>query len=229
MSITIHSISGATCSWRAMLGFAFKGVEYDVHHVQGSKREHKAPPFLSLNPRGKVPVMEADGLVVRDSIAILAWLDREHPQRPLFGTTTLEAAAIWQIVLECCEYLQPETSGVVFPVFNGDGSPPEAGSQEAETLNAATALLDAECRFLETTLGEEPFLCGAFPTAADAVAYPEIGRVQRAIETKPVVMATLGYDRFDERYPRLAAWRERIAGLPGVEETVPPHWKSNGQ
>ena len=229
MSITIHSISGATCSWRAMLGFAFKGIEYDVRHVQGSKREHKAPAFLSLNPRGKVPVMEEDDLVLRDSIAILAWLDRAHPQRPLFGATTQEAAAIWQIVLECNEYLQPATSGVVFPVFNGDGSPPEAGSEEAEALNTATGLLDAECRFLEATLGEQPFLCGAFPTAADAVAYPEIGRIQRAIETKSAVMATLGYDRFDERYPNLAAWRERIAALPGVEETVPPHWKSKLQ
>lgn len=225
MPPTLHTISGATCSWRAMLGFAFKGLDYELHHLEGSRREHKAPAFLAVNPRGKVPALEAEDLVLRDSIAILAWLDRAHPTRPLFGEAAEDAAAIWQIVLECCEYLQSAVSGVVFPVFNGDGSPLAEGSAEAEALHAAAAVLNAECRFLESTLGDKAFLCGAEVSAADAVAYPEIARIQRASDTRPRAMAALGYDSFDRDYPNLAAWRERIAGLPGVERTIPRHWR----
>lgn len=227
MTPILHTISGAPCGWRALLGFTFKGVDYDLRHLEGSKREHKASAFLALNRRGKVPVLEADGLVLRDSIAILAWLDKAHPERPLFGATAENFAAIWQIVQECSEYLQSATNGVVFPVFGGDGSPPAEGSQEAEELRAAAEVLNAECAFLEATLGDKAFLCGDEVSAADAVAYPEIARVRRAIETKPAAMAALGYDRFDERYPCLAAWRERIAGLPSVDQTVPIHWREN--
>lgn len=229
MGLVIHTISGAPCSWRAMLGLAFKRLDYDVRYLQGSKREHKAPAFLTLNARGKVPVLEADGLILRDSIAILAWLDRAHPERPLFGATPDESASIWQVVLECGEYLQDATNGVVFPVFSGDGSPPADGSKEAKELCAAADVLTAECRFLETTLGDKAFLCGTEPSAADAVAYAEIGRVQRAIETKSAAMAMIGYDRFDQLYPGLAGWRVRVAGWPCVDKTVPIHWRSSAQ
>ena len=227
MTPTIYALSGAPNAWRTLLGFTFKGVDYDVRYLEGSKREHKAPDFLKLNPRGKAPVLEAGDIVVRDSLAILAWMDRAYPERLLFGDAACEAAAIWQAVMECSEYLQPATSGVVFPVFAGDGTAPAEGSAGEEALRAAAAALDAELRVLESVLGGDAFLFGAAPGAADAVAYPEIGRVQRAIDTKPGAMAAIGYDRFDQRYPRLAAWRDRVAGLPGVDRTVPIHWRSD--
>lgn len=224
MTLILHTISGAPCGWRAMLGFAFKGIDVEVRYLDGSAREHETPAFLALNPRAKVPVLETGDLIVRDSVAILAWLDKAYPARPLFGSTAQETARIWQIVLECAEYLQPATNGVVFPVFAGDGTAPAEGSPAAEDLRKAASILDGECDFLEKTLGGKAFLCGAEPCAADAVAYAEIGRVQRAIETKPVAMAALGYERLDRRYPRLAEWRIRLAELPGVEATAPVHW-----
>lgn len=226
MTLILHTISGAPCGWRAMLGFALKGIDVEVRYLEGSRREHEAPAFLALNPRAKVPVLETGDLVLRDSIAILAWLDSAYPARPLFDSTAQEAAAIWQIVLECAEYLQPATNGVVFPVFAGNGTAPKEGSGAAQDLHKAASILDGECEFLEKTLGGKAFLCAAVPSAADAVAYAEIGRVQRAIETKSAAMADLGYETLDLRYPRLAEWRIRLAGLPEVEATAPIHWRA---
>ena len=79
MSITVHSVSGAPRPWRVMLGLAFKGLDFDIHYLEASKREHKAPAFLKINPRGTVPAMIADGVVLRDSTAILARPDRQYP------------------------------------------------------------------------------------------------------------------------------------------------------
>ncbi len=226
MTLTLHTISGAPCGWRALLGFAFKGIDVEVRYLEGSAREHEGPAFRKLNPRAKVPVLETDDLVLRDSIAILAWLDKAYPAPPLFGATDHEHAEIWQIVLECAEYLQPATNGVVFPVFAGDGSAPREGSPAAQDLCAAASILDGECAFLEKTLGNKAFLCGPSPSAADAVAYAEVGRIQRAIETKPAAMTALGYKSLDQRYPSLAAWRLRLSALPGVEATAPIHWQN---
>ncbi len=222
----LHTISGAPCGWRALLGFAFKQIDVEVRHLEGGRREHETSTFLRLNPRAKVPVLEADGLVLRDSIAILAWLESAYPARPLFGTTTAQTGTIWQILLECAEYLQPATNAVVFPVFAGDGQMPPDRSQAAEELLAAAKALDRECEFLEKTLGKKHFLCGADPSAADAAAYAEIGRVQRAIETKPEIMSSLDYDRLERRFPRLSDWYERVSELPGVTATAPLHWRA---
>ena len=234
MKPIVHNLSGAPCGWRVLLGFVFKQIDYDVNYLEGSTKEHEGPAFRKLNPRAKVPVLEADGvagerLVLRDSMAILAWLDRTYPARPLFGETSDEAAAIWQTALDCSEYLLPATSDVVFPVFRGDGTPPTPGTEEADTLRASAEALNAEYRLLETALGDKAFLCGDNPTAADAVVFPETSRVWRALETRPKAMASIGYDRLGDRFPRLSAWQNRVASLSGVAETEPPHWKISRQ
>src|SRR5262247_4756709 len=46
--------------------------------VDSSKREQKQAPFLKLNPRGEVPVLEDDGTVIWDSAACLAYVARKH-------------------------------------------------------------------------------------------------------------------------------------------------------
>lgn len=232
MTPIVYNLSGAPCSWRVLLGFAFKHLACDARYLKGAEKEHRGAAFRKLNPRAKVPVLEAEGpqserLILRDSLAILAWLDRAYPSRPLFGETSGEAAAIWQVALDSNEYLLPATSDVVFPVFDGDGSVPEKGSEAAETLRAASEALNAEYRLLEATLGDKAFLCGNSPSAADAVVYPETSRVRRAIETKPQVMASIGYDRLGDRFPRLSAWQNRVASLTGVAETEPPHWQAS--
>ncbi len=224
MPITVHTISGAPRAWRVLMGLTFKGLEWDTALLQASTRDHKAPTFLELNPRGTVPVLEADGLVLRDSIGILAWLDRRYPDRPLFGETAEEAGTIWQITLECCDYLRDAGNRLLFPVLVLGKPLPEPGSEERVALEASADAMHAECRFLEDLLEHRLFLAGDRPTAADAVAFPEIRLVQRAVETKPEVMSVLGFADPPAIYPKIAAWKSRIAALPGVDKTLPPHW-----
>ncbi|WP_282607765.1 glutathione S-transferase family protein [Pelagibius sp. Alg239-R121] len=226
MTLTLHTVSGAPRGWRVLLGFAFKGLEYNTRYLQSSKREHKMPAFLALNPRGTVPVVEAGDRILRDSIGILAWLDRQHPENPLFGETAEEAAEIWQIALECCDYLRDAITGVLAPAFTGDGSVPPLDSDEMIALNTAARVLHDECRFVEDLLADRPFLAGNAPSAADAVAFPEIRLIQRAVETKPKLMSALGFANPPFSYPKLDAWKARIESLPGVDKTFPIHWNA---
>ncbi len=72
MTIKLTTISGSPRGWRVLLGLAFKGLTVEINELKRSENEHKSEPFTSLNPRGTVPVLESDGLVIRDSMAILA-------------------------------------------------------------------------------------------------------------------------------------------------------------
>lgn len=94
MTYEIYWISGSPYAWRALLGLAIKGVDYQSRILQASEREHKAPWFLHMNPRGKVPVLKDGDTVVYESLAILAYLDVKHPEPPLFGATPEETARI---------------------------------------------------------------------------------------------------------------------------------------
>lgn len=224
MTIIVHAISGAPRAWRVLLGLTFKGLDFDIRYLEASKGEHKAPEFLKLNPRGTVPVLEDGETIVRDSIGSLAWLDRAYPEKPLFGHTPNAAAKIWQLTTECCDYLRAAGNSLLFPILV-EGKPlPASGSPDRAALETAATAMQAECLFLETQLGKSPYLAGNNPSAADAVAFPEMRLVERAVDTKPDIMRALGFDNMDTRYPHIADWKSRISALPGFEKTLPRHW-----
>ncbi len=225
MTLTVHTISGAPRGWRILLALTFKGLDYDIRYLQASAQEQRSPEFLALNPRGKVPILtKGDNLVLRESLAILTWLEREYPEKPIFGRTPEEAIGIWQSTSESCHYLRDAIHEVLSVVFSSDGSVPAEGSHEMTALSEAAASLHAECRALEDLLGDQAFLAGERPSAADAVAFPEIRLVQRGIEIRQPLMSAIGFANLPLSYPKLAAWMDRIAAVPGFEKTLPAHW-----
>lgn len=228
MKLTVYSISGGPRPWRVLLGLAFKGLDYEIKYLEGSRGEHKLAPFRAINPRAKVPVLDADGLILRDSIGILAWLDREFPEPPLFGKTADEAASIWQITMECCDYLRDAAEGVLWPVAVMGEPLPEAGTEKRVTLEAAAEVLHEEYRFVEDLLEQKlkglPYFGGQLPSAADAVIFPDIRNIQRAVEIQYETMDALGFGDLTTKYPRVTEWKSRLGDLPGVDKTMPRHW-----
>lgn len=224
MTIIVHTVSGAPRAWRVLLGLAFKGLNYETRYLEASKGEHKAPEFLKLNPRGTVPVMQDGDITIRDSIGCLAWLDTAYPEKPLFGHTRTETAEIWQTTLECCDYLRAAGNDLLFPILVENKPLPEEGTKEREKLKAASEAMHSELRFLKGLLNGRDFLAGQSPTAADAVAFPEVRLLERAVVTKPDVMHALGFKEMSKLYSDIAAWKARISDLPGYAQTMPRHW-----
>lgn len=225
MTLTIHTFSGAPRGWRVLLGLAFKGLDFDTRLMSAADKDHHKPQFLALNPRATAPVLETGDGVLRDSIAILGWLDRAYPDRPLFGATPQQAAEIWQTTMECCDYLRQATDQLLRKVFASDGSVPANGSPERLELQRAAELFHAECLYLENILADgRPYLGGDRPSAADAVAFPEIRLLQRGADTKPDLMSALGFTFPLQAFPKLGSWLMRLNDDPAVATTMPPHW-----
>lgn len=182
MSLEIWTVSGAPSPWRAALGMAFKGLDYNVHLLSAAQKEHKSDAYLAINPRGTVPTVKNGDATLSQSVAILAWLDREYPAAPLFGDTPRDAALIWQRTMEVFDYLPGATSAVLSPIFF-------QGAEEAtDDLKNASEKLQSELAHLTGILDETPFLSGERPGAADAVAFPHVRLIQRAMETKPGII-----------------------------------------
>lgn len=224
MKLTVYAISGAPRPWRVLLALAFKGLNYEINYLEASKGEHKTPEFRLINPRATVPVLDADGLILRDSIGILAWLDRQFPDPPLFGTTPEEAASIWQITMEFNDYLRDAVNNVLFPILVLRESLPDADTEKRESFDASVKALREELSLLESLLDDNLYFGGQSPSAADAIIFPEIRLIQRAFDTRYDIMEAIGFGNPPELYPQVAAWKNRLAGLPGIDKTLPRHW-----
>ena len=216
----LYSISGAPRPWRVLLGLIVKGVEFEVRVLDASKKEHKSPEFLALNARGRVPVIQRDGFVLSESLAILSYLEQQHPDPPLFGTTAEEHARIWQLVSTGEHDLNDACSALLLPLFS-------RGKDDAdEEVQRAALAVREEFTRLESQLSDSPFLSGARMTAADCVCFPHVRLVQRASERFPEVMRRLELHPLGVLYPQLAKWLDRVEALPGYERTFPTHWRA---
>ena len=87
------------------------GEPYDVHLLNLSKGENRAPNYLAVNPMGKVPALKHGDTVITEAAAICAYLAAECPRAKLnvpigtpqrgvylqwlfFGPSCIEAAMI---------------------------------------------------------------------------------------------------------------------------------------
>ncbi len=216
---TLYVISGAPRGWRALLGFAIKGVEYEVHYLQASDKEHKQAEYLKINPRGVIPTLVVGDFKITDSLAILAWLDKAFPNHPLlFGTSAEECAQIWSATRDATDHLRDAQNALIAPIFF------KGVRTATEEMRAAADVFHHELKILQNRLADRPFLMGDLPSAADAVSYPELRIAQRAAERFADLMQELGFDAKFSRYPLLRPWMARIESLEGFEKTLPVHW-----
>jgi maleylacetoacetate isomerase len=97
--IRLHGYWRSTAAWRVRLALAAKGIPHEsvaVNLLQGAQR---APGHLAINLQGLVPVLEHDGLVLTQSLAIIEYLDEIFPDPPLLpadpaGRARARAAAL---------------------------------------------------------------------------------------------------------------------------------------
>ncbi len=225
MRPTLYHFSGAPRGWRILLGLAFKGIKADIKLLNYSEGDHFKPEFTQLNPRSTIPVLIEGEIILRDSFAILAWLDRAYPSKPLFGETHEKAAEIWQVSMECADYLREANRQLLTYAFSAEDIAPHIDSEVYKTMKAGADLMHAECRYLEKIFSDgRPFLTGDCPSAAEAVSFPEIRLLQRAVLTKNNLMAAFGFGYPPDLYPNIARWKERLNNMPEVAATVPKHW-----
>src|SRR5947208_14761570 len=105
MAIELYWGSGSPFAWRVMLTLEVKGLAYESKLLEFYKGENKAPAYLLLNPRGKVPTLKDGDFVLYEPLAIISYLDRKDPDPPLFGKTLEEKGAIWRGLAECDSYV----------------------------------------------------------------------------------------------------------------------------
>jgi glutathione S-transferase len=218
MSLTIYWGSGSPVSWRALLALELKGLDYKSHQLNLSEKEHRSDDFLALSPRGTFPILVDGEEVVRDSLAILNYLEALHPDPPLLGRSPAEVAEVWRHVGEHESYLGSAVQEITRAFFR------KAGVQDPEGLKKAIATTNDELTMLSNLLVNREWLAGEIVTAADIIYYPTCHRLLRAA-SKAVAQEHGLAAKPLEAFPAVEDWLGRMQALPGVDGTYPPHWR----
>jgi glutathione S-transferase len=185
--------------------FAEKGIPYDHEPLIpfNVSAEYKAK-----SPLGKIPCLEHDGRALPDSSVICAYVERIHPQPPLYPSDPWDyAQALW---------LEEYSDGAVVanamaPIFQERviaklfGRP----GDEARAREAQDKALPVYCQYLEGRLGDQQWLVGGRFTIADiATASPFVN------------LAHAGVSVDAARFPKLAAYLERVFSRPSFKAVI---------
>lgn len=219
MALELWWGSGSPYSWRALLALEFKALPYTSHLVQFAKQEHKSPLVLSMNPRGRVPVLKDGDYVCFESMAILHYLDRKYPERPIFGATAEEVGVIARVISEYNAYVEDHIMKVIYAIlFQGVES-------HVDEISRAMHMIGVEAKTIESRLAQSTWIIGENFSAADIVIFPGIQMLLRALDRREAQDLRSRWLPLDINYPAIAAWIKRVEATPGYERTVPPHWK----
>jgi len=92
MSLTLYFAPGA-CSLAPLVALEEAGATYRGERLLLAEAEQRQPEFLAINPRGRVPVLIADGQVITENVAILTAIAQRFPTASLlpFETPSLLA------------------------------------------------------------------------------------------------------------------------------------------
>jgi glutathione S-transferase len=82
--ITLYDYELSGSCYKVRLLLHILGVEYQSHPLDFVERAHKGTEFLTLNPFGELPVLEDDGVRLRDAQAILVYVARKYDRSGLW-------------------------------------------------------------------------------------------------------------------------------------------------
>ncbi len=220
MTLKIHYASGSPWAWRVMLGLAYKGLAFEAQEIHFSKGDSQTPEFLVLNPHGQVPVLQDGDFTLYESSAILVYLDRKYPENPLFGSSAEDNGLIWQRLLEMQNHLFPVLRGAVLPIMTG------TYDENKDAVHTEYSKVPAELAKLEIWLGDKDYFFSDGISAIDITLYPMLALMQRLLASPPAeVLDSSVILPLANKYPKLAAWMQRIEAMPRFDEVYPTHWQ----
>jgi len=207
---------GSPYGWRVWLALELKKIAHNVKIMSFQAGDTRKPEFVALNPRHTVPtIVEDDGHVLWESLAILEYLDEKYPAAPkLYPGDAKSRARVRRLIQEMEGYLDKEGLDPITTEFFGkDGAPPDTARVE----QAKTRLGEELAYFAKEIRGK--YIAGDEPSAADLVLYPWYGYVKRITFRKPETKLT------DLVPPAMKAWAERVEAWPFFDKTFPAHWR----
>jgi maleylpyruvate isomerase len=199
----------SSASYRARIALNYKGVAYESVEVdlRAPVSAQRTPQFLSLNPEGLVPVLVDGDALVRQSLAIIEYLEETHPAPPLLPRVPAARAQVRALTLAIACDIHPLNNLRVLNYLHDPLGQEDAAVQAwyAHWIARGFAALEQEVRHLS---GDGCHMFGKDVTLADVFLVPQMANARRQqCDVEP--------------YPRLRAICAHLESLPAFARAAP--------
>jgi maleylacetoacetate isomerase len=176
--VQLHSFFNSSTSYRVRIALALKGLAYDTLPVNIRIGEHRAADYVAnVNPSASVPALIDGDFKLSQSLAIIDYLDRTHPEPRLIPLEPTSRARVLEFAsLISCD-IHPVNNLRVLRYLEAElkVTPQQKTAWYRHWI--AEGMAAAE-RMLERS-NEGPWCFGAQPTLADVSLVPQIANALR--------------------------------------------------
>jgi glutathione S-transferase len=199
--IRLYRAPHSTNCERVTLALAHKGLSEQVDSVWIEYSDRS--PVVAVSGQGLVPVIDHDGTVVADSLAILHYLEEQVPEPALFPGDQARRAEL-ELFLDWFDRVWKVEPNAIEAELG-------AAAPDHGRVAELGAVMDARLDRFEALLEGREFLMGEF-SAADCAAYPFL----KYAAGRPADDPDLFHHICDEHQtldgrPALAEWIRRVA------------------
>jgi glutathione S-transferase len=204
--VVLRLISFPTCPYaqRARIALEYKSVAYDLDFID----LWRPPPwFEAISPRGRVPVLVAEGVALFESAAIVEYVEERFPPPSLMPHGLEERA-------RDRAWFATATEDLFAPLYD------LGQAEDAEQLAEAAGRLDAGFQLFEEAIHGRDWLSGDGSSFgfADVGAAPALHRL--------AILERTGLLKLTDRQAGLKAWMHRVTALGAVLHSVGPDFEA---
>src|SRR5688572_32903547 len=99
MKPVLYDYYRSSACYRVRIALNLKGIDYEAVPVNLLEGEHRSEAYRARNPQGFVPLLQADGLKLTQSLAIIGWLEAMQPEPRLLPADPADAAFVRALAL----------------------------------------------------------------------------------------------------------------------------------
>ena len=205
--LKIYGVPISVHTRKVIVAAIAKGLEHEVVPVVPVIPGNPPSNWRELSPTGLIPALTDGDFTVADSAAICAYLERAHPEKPLYPRDARDYAR----ALSLEQYAGTLFSQVVRPLFHEVFVHPKVQNVPTDPAKIEAVLTQAVPEtfgHLDRMAGEDLFFGKTLSIADIAVA------------SNLVTYQYIGFDLYRGRFPRLAALFDRVLGQPAMREAL---------
>jgi maleylacetoacetate isomerase len=107
MGLVLYDYWRSSASYRVRIALALKAAEHERVPVDLLDGAQQGEAYRARNPQGLVPMLEADGARLTQSLAIIAWLDARFPDPPFLPADSGDRAHVLALALTIAADIHP--------------------------------------------------------------------------------------------------------------------------
>jgi maleylacetoacetate isomerase len=176
--VKLYGFSRSSAAYRVRIALGLKGLSYDYVSIHLAKGEQYNPEYGSVNPQNLVPVLEDEGNLLYQSLAIIQYLEETHPEPRLIPVAPLERNRVRSLALIIACEIHPLNNTRVLNYLTGN-----LGLTEDQKREWYHHWVKTGFTALEKRLAAEPwtgrFCHGDTPGFADISLVPQVANANR--------------------------------------------------